>query len=531
MSESLQHRYDQLQSLADTGGTLSATLEFREVVEAICRESLQVLQADAVSVLHPGYDKTGWRILASRGLSEAYVAEALIPETFIRKHTQGQPRPVIYFDDLHGALPERAEAYRREGIHAALLALMRHQDEPVGALVVYSKTPGRQFAPEDHATALTLAEMAAAALANARLYAQAQNRLGHLQALREIDLAILSSVKLPDTLETLIEQVVTQLQVDAAAVWLVEGEPPSLNLATAHGMDAATTLHLNLGAGGSPDPLAGLPAQGLLVPDPGSGEPNATIRVSGMEPFGSALLIPLRTNDRVLGLLGLFHRSRLTPDREWLDFAASVGGQTAIAVDRAGLFEDLKQANADLIVSYDATLEGWSRALDLRDDETSGHTERVTEGTLRLATAMGLGADDLTHIRRGALLHDVGKLGIPDRILLKPGPLTDAEWVIMKQHPVMAYEWLRPISFLKPALDIPYCHHEKWDGTGYPRGLRGEAIPLAARIFAVVDVWDALCSDRPYRPAWSTERVREYIRSQAGSHFDPDVVDVFLRLA
>jgi putative nucleotidyltransferase with HDIG domain/PAS domain S-box-containing protein len=188
------------------------------------------------------------------------------------------------------------------------------------------------------------------------------------------------------------------------------------------------------------------------------------------------------------------------------------------------------QAQEELIQSYETTLEGWSRAMDLRDKETEGHTRRVTELTVRMARAMGLAERVIVNMRRGALLHDIGKLGIPDHILLKTGKLTDEEWVIMRKHPLFAYEMLQPINFLKHSLDIPYCHHEKWDGSGYPRGLKGEEIPLAARIFAIVDVWDALRSDRPYREGWSVEKVLDHIRSQSGKHFEPKVVEVFLSL-
>lgn len=183
-----------------------------------------------------------------------------------------------------------------------------------------------------------------------------------------------------------------------------------------------------------------------------------------------------------------------------------------------------------MTLAYDDTIEGWSRALDLRDRETEGHTQRVTDLTLRMAQRMGMDEQQLTHLRRGALLHDIGKMGIPDSILLKPGSLDDAEWEIMRKHPQYAYDMLYPILYLRPALEIPYYHHEKWDGCGYPHGLSGERIPLAARVFAVADVWDALTSDRPYRPAWSKEKALEYIRSQAGSHFDPQVVKIFFEI-
>jgi putative two-component system response regulator len=191
---------------------------------------------------------------------------------------------------------------------------------------------------------------------------------------------------------------------------------------------------------------------------------------------------------------------------------------------------DLENLNSELLTAYDKTIEGWSQALDLRDKETEGHTNRVTEITLKFARVAGFTEGDLAHVRRGALLHDVGKLGIPDSILLKPAKLTEEEWQVMRMHPIYAYQWLSSIAFLLPALDIPYCHHEKWDGTGYPRGLKGEAIPLAARLFAIVDVWDALCSERLYRKALPKAEALDYIRNQAGSHFDPELVKVFVEL-
>ena len=189
---------------------------------------------------------------------------------------------------------------------------------------------------------------------------------------------------------------------------------------------------------------------------------------------------------------------------------------------------DEKRLVAELSLAYDLTLEGWSRAVDLRDKETEGHTRRVTDLTVQFARAVGIAEEEIVHIRRGSLLHDIGKLGVPDSILLKAGPLDESEWVVMRRHPEYAYEWLSRIPFLHPALDIPYAHHEKWDGSGYPRGLRAEDIPLAARLFAIVDVWDAMRSDRPYRKGWEPTRVIEHIRGLAGSHFDPSYVPVFL---
>jgi cyclic di-GMP phosphodiesterase len=192
--------------------------------------------------------------------------------------------------------------------------------------------------------------------------------------------------------------------------------------------------------------------------------------------------------------------------------------------------EHLQKAHERLLGAYDATIAGWSHAMDLRDRETEGHSQRVCGLTEQLAKGFGIQGEDLIHIRHGALLHDMGKLGVPDSVLHKPDKLTDDEWVIMRQHPQMAYDMLYPVEYLRPALDIPYCHHEKWDGSGYPRRLKGDEIPLAARIFAIVDVWDALTSDRPYRSAWSRERALDHIRKESGIHFDPKVVDMFFKV-
>jgi len=190
--------------------------------------------------------------------------------------------------------------------------------------------------------------------------------------------------------------------------------------------------------------------------------------------------------------------------------------------------EALLAKNAELVIAYDSTIEGWGKALDLRDKETEDHAQRVTEMTLQTARVYGMSEKELVHVRRGALLHDIGKMGVPDSILMKEGTLTPEEEKIMHNHPLNAFNILMPIAYLRPALDIPYCHHEKWDGSGYPRGLRGEQIPIGARIFALSDIWDALISDRRYHRAWPRAKVVEHIRSRAGTHFDPDLVDLFL---
>jgi putative nucleotidyltransferase with HDIG domain len=245
----------------------------------------------------------------------------------------------------------------------------------------------------------------------------------------------------------------------------------------------------------------------------------------------SILCVPLTLKAELIGVLYVDNRAHAGIFKENdLELISAFADQAAVAINSARLFEELQDSHRELERAYQATLEGWVRALDLRDKETEGHTQRVTILTHRLARAMGVGDAELVHITRGALLHDIGKMAIPDGILLKPGQLTEEERKLIQKHPVYAYEMLSPIDFLVPAIDIPYCHHEKWDGTGYPRGLKQDEIPFAARIFPIIDVWDALTSDRPYRKAMAQEEVRRIIKADSGRHFDPLVVEAFLDL-
>lgn len=245
----------------------------------------------------------------------------------------------------------------------------------------------------------------------------------------------------------------------------------------------------------------------------------------------SILCAPLKIKDELIGVIHVDNRARAGIFQEQdKNLLSAFADAAAVAIDNANLFETLLEKNKELEEAYQATLEGWVRALDMRDKETEGHTQRVTVLTQRLARAMGVDDEQLIHITRGALLHDIGKMAIPDSILLKPGALTDEERELIKQHPTYAYDMLKRIDFLLPAIDIPHHHHERWDGTGYPHGLKGENIPFPARIFPVVDVWDALTSDRPYRKALPHDEVKERIRTDSGKHFDPQVVEIFLQL-
>jgi len=400
----------------------------------------------------------------------------------------------------------------------------------IGFLTLDSKQPDA-YSSEQIDLAQAFASQAAQAIENARLFSESKRRLTRMQALRNIDIAISSSMDLCVTLNVLLDNVVTELGVDAATVLLYHPKSQLLEFAAGRGFQTAALQHTHLRLGDGLAGLAALERSVIRIPDLRDEKTRFT-RAPQLqnEEFVTYIGVPLIAKGNVKGVLEIFHRQSLTPDQDWLDFLKTLAGQAAIAIDNSALFNDLQRLNIVLVMAYDATLEGWARALELRDQETEGHTRRVTDLTERLSRVIGVNDKDLIHIRRGAILHDIGKMGIPDSILLKPGPLSDEEWEIMRRHPVYAFEMLVPVAFLKPALDIPHYHHEKWDGSGYPHGLKGEQIPLAARIFAIVDVWDALRSDRPYRKAWPDEKVLAYIQEQSGKHFDPQVMEVFLKV-
>jgi PAS domain S-box-containing protein/putative nucleotidyltransferase with HDIG domain len=405
---------------------------------------------------------------------------------------------------------------------------IRAGDGIIGVLFVSVQLP-RQLTENDASLLSTISEIAGSAIHRSSLYEHSQRQLQRLASLRAIDLAINTTLDLRVTLDILIDHIMTQLKVDAVSVLLMNSVAQTLQRGASAGFwtDAVNKWQLNI----SEDLSVRVVRSRSLVYIPNlSTEPHYRSQSFKSEGFVTYFGVPLLAKGQVKGVLELYHRSTLEPDAEWKNFLEILSGQAAIAIDNATLFEDLQKTNANLSLAYDATIEGWSRAMELRDRDTEGHTLRVADRAVQLAWQLGFSDVDLVHVRRGALLHDIGKMGVPDSILQKPGAFVESEWEIMRRHPEYAYEMLSPILYLRSSIDIPYCHHERWDGSGYPRGLKGEQIPLAARIFAVVDVWDAITSDRPYRKAWSRKRARDYIKKNSGSHFDPIVADAFMKM-
>jgi putative nucleotidyltransferase with HDIG domain len=355
-------------------------------------------------------------------------------------------------------------------------------------------------------------------------------RQSQLGALMGIGRAINSSLGLKRVLEEVMDTVIELMRAERGFLMLRDSNS-ELEVRIARGI-----AHINL------DEEAFKVSRTIVRKVVESGEPVLTNNAQDDPRFESQLSIaafqlrsilcaPLKIKNELIGVIYVDNRARsgIFQENE-LGMIKAFADQAAVAIDNARLFEDLQASNRELQEAYQATLEGWVQALDMRDKETEGHTQRVTILTERLARSMGVEGVPLINITRGALLHDIGKMAIPDGILLKPGPLTDDERALVQKHPQYAYDMLRRIDFLLPAIDIPYCHHEKWDGTGYPRGLKGEEIPFAARIFPVIDVWDALISDRPYRKGLPHAEVKARIVADSGKHFDPRVVEAFLAL-
>ena len=359
---------------------------------------------------------------------------------------------------------------------------------------------------------------------------QVQRHLQRLSALHAVDSAITASFDLNVTLSVILRQVVNQLGVDAADVLLFNPRTHMLEFASGHGFNMRELQYSPVMIGQGYAGTAALERRTVSIfLDDHQANPLFSPRLM-QQKFSCYYAVPLIAKGQVKGVLEIYHRSLLDPDDNWLDFLATIAGQAAVAIDSASMFQNLQQTNVELSLAYDAAIESWARVLEMGNRESGEHAYRVVDLTVELARAMEVGEDELTHFRRGALLHDVGKLGIPESILNKAGPLDSAEQEIVRTHPRLAHQLLSSLDYLAPALDIPLHHHERWDGSGYPDGLRGEQISFAARLFSVVDVYDALTSTRPYRTAWPREEAMHYISEQSGKLFDARVVRAFLRL-
>lgn len=414
------------------------------------------------------------------------------------------------------------------GPTAVLCVPMSTERMAMGAIWLGRDHP---FLEEDVQLLTAIGDMAATAFHRAALHEQTQRRVQHLSALRAVDMAISSTMDLRVVLNVLLEQLRAQLRIDATTVLLYKPHTQTLEYAAGRGFhsDVIDQTRISLS-----DKVIGksILNHRLVRIDDTSQLYADFIRARGLmnEMFRVYYAVPLVAKGQLVGVLELFHRNPFPSDQEWLDFLDMLAGQAAIAIDNATLFNDLQRSNMELHLAYDTTLESWAKTLNMHMGEEADHTNRIIRVCLRLASEIGISENDLISIRRGAMLHDIGMMAVPEAILLKSEQLTNEEVTLIHKHPDIAREILSPIPSLRQALTIPYHHHESWDGSGYPRGLKGTEIPITARVFSIVDVWDALSTDRPYRKAWSTSQIYEYIDQQGGILFDPEITNRFLAL-
>ena len=529
--EELRRQGRRTEALLTIGSRLNAELKLDKVLEAICEETCSALRVKIAAYLSYNVTNQRFDLTSSSGLPEelARVFTGLSREGY--DDITGKLGKAGAIPDL-AAMPELpyVQLLLRHGIKSFVYAVIERDGLPIG--VVFAGDNEEEVDLPDDAVELLsgLANQAASAVTNARLLHETLTSLQQVQALRNIDMAITGSFDLRVTFQVILDEVTGMLKTDAAAILLLDPYSGTLRYEQWRGFNSKDLKSITLPQGKGYGGRAAADRQMIQIADLSKVEPDPVQgALLAKEGFAAYFAVPLITKGTVKGVLEVYHREPVEANSNWLSYLETLAGQTAIAVDNSELLSRLESSSVDLLQAYDATIEGWAHALDLKDEETEEHSQRVTEMTIAMARKMNIKDMNLVHVRRGALLHDIGKMGIPDSILLKPGKLTDEDWVIMHMHPVYAYEMLAPVDYLRPALDIPYCHHEKWDGSGYPRGLKGEEIPLPARIFAVVDVYDALTSDRPYRKAWSEEKTLALIKEDSGKHFDPKVVGVFLQ--
>ena len=490
--QEIQRQAARAEVLARTAARLNAQLDLDTVLQRVCDETARALQVPLVCLTLYDDQEQMLRFAALNTDAPPQLLASLRPIPLAHfAEVMGNDRSFLLVPDLQQSalhMEQEAPFIAQYNARTLVICRMQRDGQLIGTLDVLTFNTVRAFTDDEMALLRGLAELAAQAITNARLYEETNRRLGFLEALRDLERIVTGSLDLEITLNNMLNIVTRFLQVDAADVLLLQSDQPYLEFVAGQGFRSKALQHTCLRLGDGYAGKAALQRQKIIITTLQDHEYGFVASPHlATEEFVSYCAIPLLAKGQMKGVLELFHRSPLKVHAEWESFLEALAGQAAMAIDNVILFEAQQQAHLDLMLAYDTTLEGWSRALDLRDRETEGHSARVTDLTERLARALGVPQSDIVHYRRGTLLHDIGKMGIPDAILLKSGPLTEEEWAIMRRHPGYAFEWLSPITYLRPALDIPYCHHERWNGTGYPRGLKGNDIPLAARIFAVVE--------------------------------------------
>jgi HD-GYP domain-containing protein (c-di-GMP phosphodiesterase class II) len=495
--------------------------------EKIVDSSLGLLRslvsADAVLLLGYSQDGKETTILHAGGIWQSLPADSIVLD---RTPEEDEPAVLLHGAPLQEALKRRTPSLR------VWSTPLRSRGRILGSLWIgRTFEAASDFSEKERHAAAMVADVAAAGLLQCELDDRLSQRQSQIFAMRSVERAITSSMDLNVTLNVYLDHVTDLLDVDAASVLLLDSKSRELSYAAGRGFRNTNRPPSRIRADHSLASQASVERklvslEGSRPEDPRLGN-QPLMREEG---FSAYFAVPLIAHGTVLGVLEVFRRSPGHADSEWTDVLDALALQGAIAVDSTQSFQNLQRIHSELARTCDSTIEGWSRAVDLRAREAEGHSQRVSELSVRTAEKMGVPPDQIVPLRRGALLHDIGKIGIPDRILWKPDPLSEEEWQLMRQHPKMAEQLLAPIEFLRSAMDIPMFHHERWDGGGYPYRLAGNDIPLAARIFSVIDVWDSMQARRPFRGPMSASESVQYLHQASGRQFDPAVVSSFLQI-
>ncbi len=521
------HRLAELEGVNRISKALRQAQSVEEMLPILLEEALTAMRSNdgCIWIFHPERELLVRQV--ARGCPGGSRESTLEPGEGIAGwvFTHNQPLVSRDFSQDQRAQPATCEQIP-PGWGGACVPIQAAQ-EVIGVFFVCVELP-RVLEPHEADLLTTLAEIAGNAIQRSRLHEETQRRLDYVTSLRSIETAITSSFDLRLTLRILVQQALAMLQVHAVDIVLFDEDLNTLNFAAGFGFSPLDTPPKSLPLG---EALAGraireqraitLQQLARFHPLPAHQDLNP----SGEHTY---ICLPLTSRGKILGALEVFHRTPLYPNSEWQDALSALAAQTALALDNANIYRQAQELNLQINQAYNATIEAWAKAVETRKNGTQGHIDRVLDLTIAIARQLKLPGEQVVHLRRGALLHDIGELIIPEGILNKPGPLDEAEWKIVRQHPAYASDLLAGVDILDQALEIPLSHHEKWDGSGYPLGLQATLIPRGARIFAVADVFDALTSPRPYRPAWDTEKALQHIKKQTGVHFDPEVVEAFL---
>jgi putative nucleotidyltransferase with HDIG domain len=508
--------------LLELGQVFHSTLELDPLLNSILKTIQSAVRSEGASIWLYNEEKTNIRCTNAIGpRDESILGKSAPAGDFLAFYQATRGKAVHLIAGTAAWEQARPITQRaRPGTRNVVIAPLVARGDTLGVLSAVNKLGAEAFSQDECELLEALSSHAAIAIHNAQMY---ERQARNAELLNQISRYFQETLDFDSLIQRIFKEVNKAIQAEGQSIWLLDDNGVTVTCRFANGAGADAVMNLKVPVDKSVVGNTITTQQPLLIAD-AQQDPRWNRRADSKTGLVTRTLmsVPMVREGKSIGALQAINkRNSQLFNQDDLSLFTSIASSAALAIENARLF-------AELQASYDLTLDALTAALDLRDRETEGHSRRVVEFTVRLAKQIGLTENDLIDIRRGALLHDVGKIGVPDRVLLKPGPLDPDERKEIEKHPQSGYEMLLGIRPLEDAIKIVLGHHEKWNGTGYPLKIAGERIPLGARLFAVADVFDALTSDRPYRKAKTYEAARDIIIADGGTHFDPQVVEAFL---